>query len=189
MSHETIGDRIALNAAMLRLFKGEYRESGDRHSDALFVKEGLETAGQYLEDLRATVARLSCELESAKARLGEAAWRDGVPDVPEGEQRAFLASVNGGKAVIQLLYSNRFVGPASDEADPDDEQETSPDSGEYFWTGWFEEACDQCDTFWRWDKPVDGWMPLPPARSVDSSRTARDSGTGTSAGGKSDRPQ
>ena len=41
---EETGERIALNAAMLRLFKGEYGNSGDRHSDALFVKDGLEAA-------------------------------------------------------------------------------------------------------------------------------------------------
>ncbi len=35
----TSDDRIAANAALLRLFKNEYRESSDRHSDALFARE------------------------------------------------------------------------------------------------------------------------------------------------------
>ena len=36
MSNE---ERTAANAALLRLFKNEYRESSDRHSDALLVRD------------------------------------------------------------------------------------------------------------------------------------------------------
>ena len=115
-----------------------------------------------------SVLRAVCaEVDTLRQQLAEArkdgAWHDGVPEVPEGVQRAFLCSTNG--VVLRLLYSNRFVGPASDETDPESEDEVAPDSGEYYWTGWFEESCDQCDTFWRWDKPVEGWMPLPAART------------------------
>ena len=35
-------ERISANAALLRLFKNEYRESSDRHSDALFVRDWCE---------------------------------------------------------------------------------------------------------------------------------------------------
>jgi hypothetical protein len=90
-------------------------------------------------------------------------WWTGAPDVPEGGQRAFL--VSSGKSVLVLLYSNRYVAPMSDAVDDEDafKNEVAPDSGEYYWTGWFEESCSACDTFWRWNKPVDGWMPLPTA--------------------------
>lgn len=50
---ESLGESIASNAALLRLFKGQYRNSGDRHSDSLFVRDyiqGLE------EKVRATAA-------------------------------------------------------------------------------------------------------------------------------------
>lgn len=45
-------ERIAANAALLRLFKNEYRESSDRHSDALLVRE-------YVDALLADKARLA----------------------------------------------------------------------------------------------------------------------------------
>jgi regulator of replication initiation timing len=32
---------VTVNAALLRLFKGEYRNSGDRHNDSLFVRDHL----------------------------------------------------------------------------------------------------------------------------------------------------
>ncbi len=50
------GERIALNAAMLRLFKNEYRESSDRHSDALFVRDGLEVALEEIYNLKRELA-------------------------------------------------------------------------------------------------------------------------------------
>lgn len=86
-------------------------------------------------------------------------WRTGIPDVPEGGQRPFLCKVNGGGHCI-LLYSNRYIAPASDTAEPAMGTEAN-DDGDYFWTGWFEESCVQCDTFWSWAGTIDGWMPLP----------------------------
>ncbi len=50
------GERIALNAAMLRLFKNEHRESSDRHSDALFVRDGLEVALEEIYNLKRELA-------------------------------------------------------------------------------------------------------------------------------------
>lgn len=124
-------------------------------------KQCAEAEDRYPVGMSPQPLLVACnEVDALRLQLAEARnWRDGVPDVPEGGQRAFLVSSGG--AIFVLLYSNRFVSPASDEAEPDDETETFPDSGEYYWTGWFEEACSQCDTFWRWDKPVDGWMALP----------------------------
>lgn len=60
------GERIALNAAMLRLFKGQYRDPGDRHSDALFVQDGLVVTQEEVDRLRATIARLTADLAEAR---------------------------------------------------------------------------------------------------------------------------
>ena len=56
------GERIALNAACLRLFKGEYHDSGDRHSDALFVRDGLGVA-------LASLAAKEAENQSLRQRV------------------------------------------------------------------------------------------------------------------------
>lgn len=53
-------ERIVTNAAALRLFRGEYRNSGDRHNDALIVRERLE---QLEEDLTVSAAKVK-ELEA-----------------------------------------------------------------------------------------------------------------------------
>lgn len=60
------GDLIALNAAALRLFKGQYRDSGDRHSDALFVREGLVLLQERLAPLDAARVRAEEELQKLK---------------------------------------------------------------------------------------------------------------------------
>ncbi len=52
----TTDDRIAANAALLRLFKNEYRESSDRHSDSLFARD-------YLATLEAEIVKLRTALE------------------------------------------------------------------------------------------------------------------------------
>jgi hypothetical protein len=59
-THTDAGQRIALNAALLRLFKGEYRDPGDRHSDALFVQAALEST------------HTDAEFEQVKAELSAA---------------------------------------------------------------------------------------------------------------------
>ncbi len=53
------GERIAAKAALLRLFKGEYRESSDRHSDSLLAKD-------YMEVLEAALTQLAGEVERLK---------------------------------------------------------------------------------------------------------------------------
>ena len=89
-------------------------------------------------------------------------WRTGLPPVDEGRQRVFLCSVKGCETPMTLIYNNRYIADISDgQDDPGDAVETSPDSGEYYWTGWFEEGCSQCDTFWRFDREVEAWMELP----------------------------
>lgn len=59
--------RILANAALLRLFKNEYRESGDRHSDALYVRE-------YVQELEQRAQRA----EEALAYSGDRAERAAV---------------------------------------------------------------------------------------------------------------
>ena len=99
---------------------------------------------------------------SAVAEAVAGLWRTGLPPVDEGRQRVFLCSVKDCETPMTLIYSNRYIADMSDgQHDPGEAIETSPDSGEYYWTGWFEEGCSQCDTFWRFDREVEAWMELP----------------------------
>lgn len=50
-------DRIAANAALLRLFRNEYRESSDRHSDALFARDYFGIVEADKSKLRAALER------------------------------------------------------------------------------------------------------------------------------------
>lgn len=70
-------EHIAIKAALLRLFKNEYRDSGDRHSDALFAKDGYEAIGRELALLRKAhdevyvrEANQARELAAAQAECG-----------------------------------------------------------------------------------------------------------------------
>lgn len=54
--YDGMGEIIAVNAALLRLFKGEYRDSGKRHSDALFAKDNFEVACAEVDRLRTDLA-------------------------------------------------------------------------------------------------------------------------------------
>ena len=95
----------------------------------------------------------------------ELIWQTGIPPVAEGAQRRFIVAIRGsGSGKIHrsmLLYSNQFIGPCSDGNEPAEGQEEANDDGDYYWTGWFEESCDQCDTFWKFSGDVVAWMPLP----------------------------
>jgi len=51
----TPSERIVANAALLRLFKNEYHNSGDRHSDAMFARD--------------YIAQLETELNAARAEV------------------------------------------------------------------------------------------------------------------------
>jgi hypothetical protein len=46
------GEIIAVNAALLRLFKGEYRDSGDRHSDSLLARDFIAHLQSQLDECR-----------------------------------------------------------------------------------------------------------------------------------------
>jgi hypothetical protein len=54
-SVEVDGEVIAVNAALLRLFKGEYRDSGDRHSDSLFARDFIAHLQSQLDECRKVV--------------------------------------------------------------------------------------------------------------------------------------
>ncbi len=62
-------DRIAANAALLRLFKNQYRESSDRHSDALFVRDHFDVLEAENVKLRYSLER---SLTAINAGFGKA---------------------------------------------------------------------------------------------------------------------
>ena len=127
-------------------------------------KTALEVARLIQANIDEIVAAATAkERQARELAEGENKWRDGTPDVPEGKQRSFLVSCNGGKYVGVLLYSNKFWAPCSDDVEPPAGAESN-DDGDFCWNGWCEESCDQCDTFWSWGGTVDGWMPLPSAK-------------------------
>ena len=72
--YKRAGERIALNAAMLRLFKGCYGYSGRRHSDALFVKEGLELAQEEIAQLTEALACARTAAEQAQRDAERLDW-------------------------------------------------------------------------------------------------------------------
>jgi hypothetical protein len=153
----------------------------DKHLEAANVRERLlaecrkvvaakdeasSRAFNHEESYRRLIENAAATAKERQARElaeGENKWRDGTPDVPEGKQRSFLVSCNGGKYVGVLLYSNKFWAPCSDDVEPPAGAESN-DDGDFCWNGWCEESCDQCDTFWSWGGTVDGWMPLPSAK-------------------------
>ena len=140
----------------LRLALAASRDEAEKAKDMLsFWKAEKEN----LDDKLATFATYAAECESLRASTK---WREGLPDVPEGKQRRYLVSANSGKWVGILLYSNKYWAPCSDDAEPPEGAEVN-DDGDVCWSGWCEESCQQCDTFWTFAGKVDGWKPLPAA--------------------------
>ena len=120
------------------------------------------TGASSEEWLEQATKQVAAHRTSAVAEAVAGLWRTGLPPVDEGRQRVFLCSVKDCETPMTLIYSNRYIADMSDgQHDPGEAIETSPDSGEYYWTGWFEEGCSQCDTFWRFDREVEAWMELP----------------------------
>lgn len=64
---------VIVNAAALRLFKNEYRESSDRHSDALLVTERLNELTTENVKLRAENERLKKRMQWYENRLADRA--------------------------------------------------------------------------------------------------------------------
>jgi hypothetical protein len=97
------GERIAANAALLRLFKNTYRESSDRHSDSLFVRD-------YVEGLER-------ELATANARaihLPSQTFGDGTSG---GTLSVFARGWNGCLQTVREMNPNaKFTDACLDES-------------------------------------------------------------------------
>lgn len=93
------------------------------------------------------------------------AWQVGTPPVEEGKRSSYWCAVQrtDGKIYHRLLqYLNRHVMPVGDGLEPSPNAEPVTDSdGEYYWTGWYETSCDQCETQWAYSGEVVAWMALP----------------------------
>jgi hypothetical protein len=96
-----------------------------------------------------------------------AVWNGHTPPVKEGCEQTFWCAVRGNNGGIYhrfLQYSNRYVMPLSDsccDAPKGCEPVPGSDGEEFYWTGWFERSCDQCDTQWTFSDEVVAWMALP----------------------------
>lgn len=94
-------------------------------------------------------------------------WNTGKPDVKEGGQNRFWCAVKplGSEKLHHrvLLYCNRYAMPLSDQMlEAPKGCEPVPNSDEdYYWTGWFEESCDQCETQWTYSGEIVAWLALP----------------------------
>lgn len=103
-------------------------------------------------------------------------WQTGTPDVAEGKRERLWCAVKVGHKVghCTLEYLNRYVMPVSDGLEPSPNAEPVPDSeDEYYWSGWHEEACDQCETQWAYSGEVVAWMRLPRYSPNDKDEPAR----------------
>jgi hypothetical protein len=89
-----------------------------------------------------------------------------TPSIPKGTQRAFWClAINEGATrprACLLLYCNGYIMPLSDSCDEAPKCAVPiGEDGDYEWTGWVEESCEQCDTFWTFNGRVISWMELP----------------------------
>lgn len=61
-----------------------------------------------------------------------------------------------------LCYCNAYVMPLADSQwDAPKTAVPVGDDGDYAWTGWHAEACEQCDTQWEFGGEVVAWMRMP----------------------------
>jgi hypothetical protein len=88
------GEIIAVNAALLRLFKGEYRDSGDRHSDSLLARDFIAHLQSQLDDLKAFVQKDVQE----KGEYGRCGY--GQPTRRALEAQALLASIDAATSAL-----------------------------------------------------------------------------------------
>lgn len=92
-------------------------------------------------------------------------WHTGTPTVAEGACEQFWCAIETPTGKVHhraLEYLNRHVMPVGDGLEPSKNAEPVPNSdGEYYWTGWHERACDQCETQWAYSGKVVAWMRLP----------------------------
>jgi len=107
----TDDDRIAANAALLRLFKNQYRESSDRHSDALFARDYVGTLERELTQAQETIRELREQIAYLDAR------REAGLVATEGLY-AELASLREDKARLVDVFPD-ILEIAEDAATPD----------------------------------------------------------------------
>ena len=62
-----------------------------------------------------------------------------------------------------LVFMNEYEMELSDECDnaPEEHVRYDEKTGEWFWTGWFEPACEHCETYWTFHEKVLRWKELP----------------------------
>lgn len=92
-------------------------------------------------------------------------WNRGIPPVAVGKMERFwclYSSDNKCDKYMMACYGNKYVMPLSDSCDdaPENAVPVGGD-GDFEWTGWFEESCDHCDTFWKLHVNILAWMRLP----------------------------
>lgn len=139
--------------------------------------QNLEAHADEASRLRDAVARLTA---ANKALVEALEWKTGIPPVKERTQETFWCvtrTSTGTLGTALLCYGNKFIMPLSDTCDgPPANAVPIGDDGDYEWTGWWEESCDQCDTYWAHLDTVVAWIPLPKLASY-AAQTTQDKGT------------
>jgi hypothetical protein len=96
-------------------------------------------------------------------------WKTGTPDIPKGKMRNFWCAVKSpsGEILSGLVYFNAFRMPLSDSQDeaPACAVLVNEDDDEYEWTGWCEDSCEACETYWMFHGEVIAWIELPTKRA------------------------
>jgi len=97
------------------------------------------------------------------------------PQIPAGTQRAYwcrVLNVGASRPCNRLLvFCNAYVMPLSDNCD-EPPACAVPHGDEYSWTGWVEESCEQCDTYWTFTGAILQWMELPETDAEFAERPA-----------------
>lgn len=92
------GERVVANACLLRLFRNEYRESSDRHNDALYAKD--------------YVTELDRELATAIARLATEKYEHAATLRQRDEFHAQLKAAEKTVAEIRTKFDAHLLLPA-----------------------------------------------------------------------------
>ncbi len=120
-----------------------------------------------VDRIAAIITRHFAHLTASSAEDGERLdWSTGTPDVKEGGCETFWCAVEGvnGKTFHRHLdYANRHQMPLADHIDeaPAGVEPVPGSDEDFYWTGWHEKSCDQCETQWMLNQRVIAWMRLP----------------------------
>ena len=102
-----------------------------------------------------------------------------TPTVPLGGQESFWCETqneSGHKYRRLLTYMNEYEMGLADDCDsaPLDNVRYDEEKDTWYWTGWFEPSCEQCEIHWTFHDKVLRWLPLPrfdaPAQHPDTVR-------------------